>query len=71
MATTDQQHGDAAAAVIREAIDHRFPDDEGEARSTAAQVLLDITAEPSGRPEGPADFKEAYAEELRAKAGRA
>lgn len=62
--------GRSVAAVIREAIDLRFPDDEGDTRAAAAQALLALTEDPGEqRGEGPAELKDAYAEQLSAKIG--
>lgn len=59
----------SVAAVIREAIDLRFPDTDGGA-SAAAGSLLALTATPDDAPgEGPAELKDAYAAALDAKAG--
>ena len=57
--------GRSVAAVIREAIDLRFPDDEGPTSAAAAQALLVLTDEPDHQPgEGPGELKEAYAVHL-------
>lgn len=59
-----ERSGRSVAAVIREAIDLRFPEDDGP-RADAARALLELTAQPAGpRGEGPAELKEAYAAEL-------
>ena len=53
--------GRSVAAVIREAIDFRFPDDGDRARARAASALLALTEEPDAGPaEGPAEYKAAY-----------
>lgn len=65
-------YGRSVAAVVREAIDLRFPDDEGQARAAAARALLDLTVgeeTTDGRGEGPAELKAAYEEALSAKVG--
>lgn len=57
--------GRSVAAVIREAIDFRFPDDEDAARTRAAAALLAMSEEPEPGPaEGPAEFKAAYSDFL-------
>ncbi|MBK6885638.1 MAG: hypothetical protein IPH03_03725 [Tetrasphaera sp.] len=57
----------SVAAVIREAIDLRFPDTDGGA-SAAAGSLLALTATPDDAPgEGPAELQDAYAAALDAK----
>lgn len=59
----------SVAAVIREAIDLRFPDDEDAARVHAASALLSLTQDAGTVPgEGPAELKEACAAQLAAKA---
>ncbi|MDO5627009.1 MAG: hypothetical protein Q4G43_01695 [Mobilicoccus sp.] len=76
VAAEADRSGRSVAAVVREAIDMRFPDDAGQARAEAARSLLSLTADdgsgamaqPSG--EGPAELKGAYAEALDAKLGR-
>ena len=61
--------GRSVAAVIREAIDLRFPDDEDSARVQAVKALLSLTRDAGpGVGESPAELKEAYAVELAAKA---
>lgn len=60
--------GRSVAAVIREAIDLRFPDDRRDARSRAARELLRLTEQATGaQGEDPEDLKAAYADELAAK----
>lgn len=65
-----ERSGRSVAAVIREAIDFRFPtDDNDERRRAAAAELLAMTA--SGDPDpvlGPEEFKRAREESLIAKA---
>lgn len=62
----------SVAAVIREAIDLRFPDDGDTARALAASALLAMSREPELSPgEGPAELKAAYAAELAQKLGPA
>jgi hypothetical protein len=57
-----EQSGRTVAAVIREAIDLRYPPAGAEARMRAAADLLAVTATPSDAPgQGPAELKEAYA----------
>lgn len=66
-----QRSGRSVAAVIREAIDRRFPPQGAEARASAAAGLLALTEDAASDPgESPAVLKEAYAAELAAKAGR-
>lgn len=65
-----ESSGRSVAAVIREAIDLRFPDDDAAVRMDAAQALLDLTEVPAGPSgEGPSDLKAAYARELDRKVG--
>jgi hypothetical protein len=53
------------AAVIREAIDQRFPDDGQAARAQAARRFLDMTAVPLPGPAmDAADYKREYEAEL-------
>lgn len=54
--------GRSVAAVIREAIDFRFPDDEHNARTAAAaQLLLDTqVTEPEAPGLSPEEFKAEY-----------
>lgn len=60
-----QRSGRSVAAVIREAIDLRFTQDDTERRMRAARALLDMTATPESTPgEGPAELKVAYAANL-------
>jgi predicted DNA-binding protein len=57
--------GRSVAAVIREAIDLRFPDDAEPTRMAAAAALLRLTDAPGeGLGEGPEHLKRAYADEL-------
>lgn len=70
LAQEAERSGGSVGAVVREAIDLRFPDDENSRRATAARALLDLTSSTGGRHgEGPSDIKEAYAQALAAKAG--
>lgn len=63
-----ERSGRSVAAVIREAIDLRFPDDEVDVRMAAAQRLLDLTAAPGAAPgEDPSDLKAAYTREIERK----
>ncbi len=65
-----ERSGRSVAAVIREAIDLRFPDDEADTRASAARTLLELSEESvDSAGESPAELKEAYARELAAKAG--
>ena len=60
----------SVAAVIREAVDLRFPDSGDRDRASAAAALLDLIRVPSADVgEGPGQLKEAYAAVLAAKAG--
>ncbi len=57
--------GRSVAAVIREALDLRFPDDLEPSRAAAAAALLALTRDPGTTPgEGPAELKAAYATAL-------
>lgn len=68
VASEADRSGRSVAAVIREAIDFRFPDLDDGQRMRAARDLLRMTEVPdAGAGEGPADFKEAYADALDAK----
>ena len=70
VASEAERTGRSVAAVIREAIDLRFPDDEGAARGAAARALLTLTQDPVGEPgESPAQLKDAYAAALQDKVG--
>ncbi|MEI2764912.1 MAG: hypothetical protein V9F82_04385 [Dermatophilaceae bacterium] len=69
VAAEAERSGRSVAAVIREAIDLRFPDDGDAGRASAASALLSVTEQPAGRVEGPAELKAAYAAELAAKVG--
>lgn len=72
LAQEAERSGRSVGAVVREAIDLRFPDDENSSRAAAARALLDLTsATGDRRGEGPAELKEAYARELAAKSGTA
>lgn len=70
-----ERTGRSVAAVVREAIDMRFPDDGGQARADAARTLLslsdmDVSNPPDDGPgESPAELKAAYEEALAAKVG--
>ncbi|MDO5504318.1 MAG: antitoxin [Actinomycetia bacterium] len=68
IAAEADRSGRSVAAVIREAIDFRFPDDGDTGRIQAARDLLDLTATAGPEPgEGPADLKAAYDARLDAK----
>ena len=69
VAAEAERSGRSVAAVIREAIDLRFPDDGDEARMAAAASLLAVTADPIGLGEGPGQLKAGYAAELDRKVG--
>jgi len=65
IATEARQSGRSVAAVIREAIDNRFPDDDAARRMRGARELLEMTAQPGDvAGESPSELKEAYAEAL-------
>ncbi|MGL5853562.1 MAG: hypothetical protein ACRCZD_22485 [Phycicoccus sp.] len=71
VATEADRSGRSVAAVIREAIDLRFPDDDDERRMRAARRLLDRTAEPDGGGfESAADLKDIYTRHLEEKLAR-
>lgn len=60
-----ERSGRSVAAVIREAIDFRFPEHGDRERARAAVQLLAMTEEPdSGPPMDPADYKAAYDDHL-------
>lgn len=61
--------GRSVAAVIREAIDVRFPNDETEVQAAVVRFLA-ATAEPSGVEPDWADSKAAMEDELEAKLTR-
>lgn len=67
-----ERSGRSVAAVIREAIDFRFPVPTDTLRIEAAAELLRVSASPEpGIGEDPSDLKEAYAEALADKVDRA
>ncbi len=71
VAAEAERSGRSVAAVIREAIDLRFPDAGDDGRARAAAVLLDLTvAEPTAPGLDPAELKQAYADELDRKLAR-
>lgn len=66
-----ERSGRSVAAVIREAIDLRFPDDGEDIRLQAADELLRMsTPAPSETADSPAALKQAYADFLDEKAAR-
>ena len=72
LAQEAERSGRSVGAVVREAIELRFPDDESTSRAAAARALLDLTStSQDSLGEGPSELKEAYARELAAKAGTA
>lgn len=70
-----ERSGRSVAALVREAIDRRFPDDQDQVRADAAHALLDLervgadTSSAGGRGDGPAELKAAYEAEMDAKSG--
>lgn len=64
LATEAERSGRSVAAVIREAIDVRFPADDIEVRARAAGRLLELSADAEGSGEGPAELKAAYEADL-------
>lgn len=63
-----ERSGRSVAAVIREAIDFRFPGEDDASRMQAAVDLLsDSRGADDARGEDPADLKSAYAAHLEAK----
>lgn len=72
IAAEAERSGRTVSAVIREAIDVRFPDDGEEARMAAATRLLALTAAPDDAPQEEwSDYKKAYEDDLeRSWAGR-
>ena len=71
VAAEAERSGRSVAAVIREAIDFRFPDEGDDlrtraARTRAARALLEISVSPDDEAgaEGPADLKADYARQL-------
>ncbi len=66
VAAEAERSGRSVAAVIREAIDFRFPDEGDDLRTRAARALLEISVSPddAAGAEGPADLKAAYARQL-------
>lgn len=60
--------GRSVAAVIREAIDFRFPRADPDDRSCAAQELLALATEEAG--EGPSELKRAYEDDVLEGSGR-
>lgn len=69
VAEESERSGRSVAAVIREAIDLRFPDDGLDARKAAAETLLRLSLTPDNTPgESPEQLKEAYATSLARKA---
>lgn len=68
VAAEADRSGRSVSAVIREAIDLRFPDDGDQARMAAAADFLRLTAQPDGGPaEDWVDYKRAYEAELERK----
>jgi len=61
VAAEADRSGRSVAAVIREAIDFRFPDDDDARRARAAQAFLDLPR-PADQPptESPAELKRIY-----------
>lgn len=60
-----ERSGRSVAAVIREAIDFRFPDAGDTGRMQAAVDLLHLSRHPDDVPgEGPEELKAAYADHL-------
>ena len=71
VAAEAQESGRSVAAVIREAIDFRFPALDRTARAKAAQDLLALTGEPGeASGEDPAELKRLFAEEQAARLDR-
>lgn len=69
VAAEAEQSGRSVAAVIREAIDFRFPGPPDSVRVEAAAALLRASVQPDPRPgEGPSELKQAYADLLADKA---
>lgn len=68
-----ESSGRSVAAVIREAIDFRFPDDDERVRLEAGREFLaralEAQASAAGPAEGPQELKRAYAAALDAKLG--
>lgn len=63
-----ERSGRSVAAVIREAIDFRFPGEDDASPMQAAVDLLSLSRRPDSAPgEDPADLKSAYADHLEAK----
>lgn len=63
-----QRSGRSVAAVIREAIDCRFPDGGHDIRIAAARRLLEMSAQPDpDEGESPEELKAQYEEMLDAK----
>ena len=69
VASEAERSGRSVAAIIRDAIDLKFPDDGDAGRQAAARRLLDRrSGSSSATPgEGPAELKELYAAELESK----
>ncbi|MCE1178287.1 MAG: ribbon-helix-helix protein, CopG family [Micrococcales bacterium] len=71
IAAEAERSGRSVAAVIREAIDFRFPGLDDRVRVEAAQELLALTATPAeAAGEGPRELKEAFEAQFDDIAGR-
>jgi len=74
LADAAARSGRSVSALIREAIDYRFPDNGDAQRAESLRLLLDATEVPDSAqaagPETAADLKAAYAEWLDAKLAR-
>lgn len=69
MAAEAERSGRSVAAVIREAIDFRFPESDTAERLRAAAELFRMTDHPEpGVGDGPQELKEVYAAALVEKA---